>query len=196
MMITFAELKRLEIPWILGNVRKHFCGSLANLFMLWHYHNSTTTQSAQRLTRDPQLAPNMATTPINQSDSHPSNPTTPSAENYGVIFVLGGPGAGKGTQCAMLAQEFQLQHLSVGDVLRAERDTPGSQYGELVAHNMYEGKVGPMEVTVKLLHKAMEDAVQRDGIEVFLIDGKLHSLCIIDRNVQWWLNVDSLPDLL
>jgi hypothetical protein len=37
-----------------------------------------------------------------------------------ICFVLGAPGAGKGTQCARIVQEFGWQHLSTGDLLRAE----------------------------------------------------------------------------
>lgn len=35
-----------------------------------------------------------------------------------VVFVLGAPGIGKGTQCAFLAQEFGFHHLSYGDLCR------------------------------------------------------------------------------
>ena len=38
-----------------------------------------------------------------------------------VVFVLGGPGVGKGTQCSKLVQDFQFKHLSAGDLLRAEQ---------------------------------------------------------------------------
>lgn len=38
-----------------------------------------------------------------------------------VIFVLGGPGAGKGTQCGKIVDAFGFKHLSAGDLLRAER---------------------------------------------------------------------------
>ena len=44
-----------------------------------------------------------------------------------VVFVLGGPGAGKGTQCAKIVEQFGFVHLSAGDLLRAERKSPGSQ---------------------------------------------------------------------
>ncbi|KAL9100918.1 MAG: hypothetical protein Q9163_003778 [Psora crenata] len=126
----------------------------------------------------------MALAATERIDPASPNLIDPSCARYCVIFVLGGPGAGKGTQCQMLSQEFRLQHLSVGDVLRAERDTPGSEYGELIAHNMQEGKIGPMEVTVKLLHNAMKDAMLRDSIEVFLIDGRLHALRTTEWNVR------------
>ncbi len=35
-----------------------------------------------------------------------------------VIFVVGGPGAGKGTQCAKIVEKYGCQHLSTGDILR------------------------------------------------------------------------------
>ncbi len=43
-----------------------------------------------------------------------------------VVFVLGGPGAGKGTQCANIVREFGWMHLSAGDLLRAEQVVPCS----------------------------------------------------------------------
>lgn len=61
--------------------------------------------------------------------------------------------------------------LSVGDVLRNERDTPGSKYGELIARNMEEGRIGPMEVTVHLLNGAINATRQNENIHVYLIDG-------------------------
>ena len=39
--------------------------------------------------------------------------------NPTVVFVLGGPGAGKGTQCANLVRDYNFVHLSAGDLLRA-----------------------------------------------------------------------------
>lgn len=35
---------------------------------------------------------------------------------------LGGPASGKGTQCAKLVEEFGYTHISVGDLMRAEKD--------------------------------------------------------------------------
>ena len=35
-----------------------------------------------------------------------------------VFFVLGGPGSGKGTQCANLVKDYGFKHLSTGDLLR------------------------------------------------------------------------------
>ncbi|KAE8452271.1 hypothetical protein EG329_000971 [Mollisiaceae sp. DMI_Dod_QoI] len=88
-----------------------------------------------------------------------------------VIFVLGGPGVGKGTQCKMLTEEYRLCHLSVGDVLRAETMRPRSQYAEIILENMREGRIGPPRITITLLATAMREKFEKEEISIFLIDG-------------------------
>lgn len=88
-----------------------------------------------------------------------------------VVFVLGGPGAGKGTQCARLVEEFKFIHLSAGDLLRAEQNREGSRYGTMIKDHIREGKIVPMEVTIKLLEQAIQFSVQEGGKNRFLIDG-------------------------
>ncbi|GMI86217.1 hypothetical protein like AT5G26667 [Hibiscus trionum] len=83
-----------------------------------------------------------------------------------VVFVLGGPGSGKGTQCANVVKHFGYTHLSAGDLLRAEKDS-GSENGNMIQNMMNEGKIVPSEVTIKLLEKAMLES----GNDKFLIDG-------------------------
>ena len=84
----------------------------------------------------------------------------------GVVFVLGGPGAGKGTQSALIVEKYGYTHLSAGDLLRAERKS-GSAQGQMIDEYIKEGKIVPVEVTVKLLL----DAIQADGGSRFLVDG-------------------------
>ena len=89
-----------------------------------------------------------------------------------VLFVLGGPGAGKGTQCANLVRDYKFTHLSAGDLLRAEQDRPDSEFGQLIKDFIKDGKIVPMEVTVQLLENAMTDVLKdQDGKGKFLIDG-------------------------
>ncbi|KAL3742622.1 hypothetical protein ACJRO7_018006 [Eucalyptus globulus] len=83
-----------------------------------------------------------------------------------VVFVLGGPGSGKGTQCANIVQHFGFTHLSAGDLLRAEIKS-GSENGTMIQNMIKEGKIVPSEVTIKLLQKA----IQESGNDKFLIDG-------------------------
>jgi len=102
-----------------------------------------------------------------------------------VLFVLGGPGAGKGTQCAKVVEEFgHWSHISAGDCLRAERNDPNSKDGELINNIIKEGKIVPSEITVGLLVKAMAKQ-KEDGKKCFLIDGFPRNL----GNDQSWEQV-------
>ncbi|CAG7924270.1 unnamed protein product [Penicillium olsonii] len=104
--------------------------------------------------------------------------TTPrfSSNDVTVVFFLGGPGSGKGTQSANLVKSYGFVHLSAGDLLRAEQERAGSQYGDMIREYIREGKIVPMEVTVALLSNAMADSLASSpppaGTKArFLIDG-------------------------
>ncbi|EJD53434.1 UMP-CMP kinase [Auricularia subglabra TFB-10046 SS5] len=112
-----------------------------------------------------------------------------------VIYVLGGPGAGKGTQCARLVEEFDFVHLSAGDLLRAEQHREGSEFSKLIQDCIKNGTIVPMEVTIKLLENAMKEAVERksgshgweDGRGRFLVDGfprKMDQALKFDEDVR------------
>jgi UMP-CMP kinase len=88
-----------------------------------------------------------------------------------VVFVLGGPGAGKGTQCANLVKDYGFKHLSAGDLLREEQDRKGSEFGEMIKEYIRDGKIVPMEVTIQLLENAMTAAIKETKNRKFLIDG-------------------------
>jgi UMP-CMP kinase len=88
-----------------------------------------------------------------------------------IIFVLGGPGAGKGTQCAYLVRDYGFKHLSAGDLLREEQDRPGSQFGDLIRQYIKDGQIVPMEVTIQLLENAITHTLKEEGNSKFLIDG-------------------------
>ncbi|CAE1316906.1 CMPK1 [Acanthosepion pharaonis] len=90
-----------------------------------------------------------------------------SVNMYNVVFVLGGPGAGKGTQCVKIVEKYGYVHLSAGDLLRAERANSESKYGQLIDKHIKEGSIVPVAITCALLRQAME----KSGKTNFLIDG-------------------------
>jgi len=92
-----------------------------------------------------------------------------------VVFVLGGPGSGKGTQCTRIEEMFDFEHLSAGDLLRSERQNPNSKNGQLIDQYIQEGKIVPVEITVQLLLNAMGKSNRSN----FLIDG-------FPRNANNW----------
>ena len=112
-------------------------------------------------------------------------PTSPPSPAPGVVFVLGGPGAGKGTQSALIVEKYGYTHLSAGDLLRAERKS-GSDQGKMIDEYIKEGKIVPVEVTVKLLM----NAIVADGGSRFLVDGFPRNA----NNLSGWQTVagDSL----
>merc|ERR1719474_2653676 len=91
-----------------------------------------------------------------------------------VVFVLGGPGAGKGTQCTTLVEDDEFRasfaHLSAGDLLRAERNS-GSADADLINNYIKEGKIVPVEITVGLIKRAMVREMSENGKYTFVIDG-------------------------
>ena len=97
-----------------------------------------------------------------------------SPSKVSVVYVLGGPGAGKGTQCANLVRDYGFTHLSAGDLLREEQDRKDSEFGSLIKQNIKEGIIVPMEITVQLLENAMTADLEKkeDGKGRFLIDGE------------------------
>ena len=101
-----------------------------------------------------------------------------------VVFVLGGPGAGKGTMCELAESQLGWTHLSMGDLLRAERESGGDS-ATLIEQHMTEGKLVPNEIMVTLLKNSMERITRTTGRNNFLLDGFPRSL----SNLEAWHEV-------
>jgi UMP-CMP kinase len=72
-----------------------------------------------------------------------------------IIFVLGGPGVGKGTQCILSSKKYNALHLSAGELLRQEEKNPNSKYGEIITKHMKNGTIVPVEITCQLILNAI-----------------------------------------
>jgi len=97
-----------------------------------------------------------------------------------VVFVLGGPGSGKGTQCAKISKKYGYTHLSAGDLLREERNS-GSPLATMINEFIVQGKIVPAEVTINLLKNAMTTS----GNKKFLIDGFPRNM----ENMEAWYTI-------
>ena len=122
----------------------------------------------------PAIEPTSGTSPLVQPDpSLASANVTPAFDptKVTVVYILGGPGSGKGTQAANIVRDYGFVHLSAGDLLREEQDHEGSKYGQLIKDYIKDGLIVPMEITVKLLENAMRKKMGSDNTGKFLIDG-------------------------
>jgi UMP-CMP kinase len=106
-----------------------------------------------------------------------------STNEYRVLFVLGGPGAGKGTQSELLLENYPCVHLSAGQLLRDETTKPNSKYAKLIDECLVAGKIVPVEISLSLLKNAMEQASGKSLI--FLVDGFPRNF----DNLEGWTGV-------
>ena len=97
------------------------------------------------------------------------------------IILLGPPGAGKGTQAAMLVEGRGMVQLSTGDMLRAAR-TSGTEMGNMVAAVMDRGDLVTDEIVIGLI----EEQLEANPGASFIFDGFPRTLA----------QADALGDLL
>ncbi|MCR5390955.1 MAG: adenylate kinase [Lachnospiraceae bacterium] len=83
------------------------------------------------------------------------------------IVMLGAPGAGKGTQASMIAENFGIPHISTGDIFRANIKN-GTELGKEAKAYMDKGELVPDELTVRLL---LDRVAQDDCKEGYVLDG-------------------------
>jgi adenylate kinase len=83
------------------------------------------------------------------------------------LILLGPPGAGKGTQAERLVEDFNLPHISTGDMLRAQV-AAGTSLGEEAKGYMDAGNLVPDEVIIGMILERIGEVDAADG---FLLDG-------------------------
>lgn len=83
------------------------------------------------------------------------------------LVLLGGPGAGKGTQAAVLKDEYGIAHISTGEVLREAR-AAGTELGKKAAEYMDAGKLLPDDIILGIVKEKLEMPELAKG---FLFDG-------------------------
>jgi adenylate kinase len=83
------------------------------------------------------------------------------------LLVLGPQGAGKGTQAKRIAAEYEIPHVSTGDMFRAAI-AEGSELGKQVEPILASGKLVPDEITIALIRERLS---QPDAQTGFVLDG-------------------------
>ncbi|MBD5495916.1 MAG: adenylate kinase [Lachnospiraceae bacterium] len=83
------------------------------------------------------------------------------------IIMLGAPGAGKGTQAQMIADKYDIPHISTGDIFR-ENVKKGTELGMEAKKYMDQGLLVPDELTVKIL---LDRVAKPDCKNGYVLDG-------------------------
>jgi len=84
-----------------------------------------------------------------------------------ILVLLGAPGAGKGTQAAMLTSHLGIPHIATGDLFRAAvRD--GSAIGQEARRYMERGQLVPDDITIRMLLDRLD---RRDAAKGAILDG-------------------------
>lgn len=82
------------------------------------------------------------------------------------IILFGAPGAGKGTQSALLVERRNMRHISTGDLFRAHVKQ-GTRLGTEAKTYMDAGKLVPDEIVLGMV----EDVLKELGSQSFILDG-------------------------
>ncbi len=81
--------------------------------------------------------------------------------------MLGPPGAGKGTQAALLAQRVDVPHVSTGDIFRSEQ-AQNTLLGQRVSSYLERGELVPDDLTIAVVEKRLGEEDCSSG---FVLDG-------------------------
>jgi adenylate kinase len=118
------------------------------------------------------------------------------------IVLLGAPGAGKGTQAAKLVAEYDVAHISTGDILRAAVKA-GTPLGLEAKSYMDKGELVPDSVVIGLVRERLQE---KDTEKGFILDGfprtttqavaLASELAELDRDIDAAIAVQVNPEII
>ena len=107
------------------------------------------------------------------------------------LILLGGPGAGKGTQANFIKDKHQIPQISTGDMLRAAIKA-GTELGKKAKGYMDSGGLVPDEVIIGLVKERIEKADCQKG---FLFDGFPRTIPQADAMKDAGVAIDAVVDI-
>jgi len=104
------------------------------------------------------------------------------------LILLGGPGAGKGTQANFIKEKFEIPQISTGDMLRAAVKA-GTELGKKAKEYMDSGGLVPDEVIIGLVKERIQEA---DCAKGFLFDGFPRTIPQADAMKEAGVAIDAV----
>lgn len=107
------------------------------------------------------------------------------------IILLGGPGAGKGTQAGFIKAHFNIPQISTGDMLRAHVKQ-GTELGRAAKKIMDEGGLVSDDIIIGMVKERIADEDCRNG---FLFDGFPRTLAQADALKDAGVAIDAVVEI-
>jgi adenylate kinase len=107
------------------------------------------------------------------------------------LILLGGPGAGKGTQANLIKENYQIPQISTGDMLRAALKE-GTELGLKAKEYMDAGKLVPDDVIIGLVKERIKESDCEKG---FLFDGFPRTIPQADALKEAGVPVEAVVDI-
>ena len=114
------------------------------------------------------------------------------------IIMLGAPGAGKGTQAAVLCEHFGIPTISTGNMIR-EALKNGTEMGLKAKSYMDDGKLVPDEVVIGIVKERLSEDDCKKG---FILDGfprtipQAEALDAMGVEIQYVINIDVADETI
>ena len=83
------------------------------------------------------------------------------------IIFIAPPAAGKGTQATLLSKEYNIPHISIGEIMRNARN-PETEVGQIIIKCQDERKLVPLDITLKLIKERLNESDCDNG---YILDG-------------------------
>ncbi|OUD13799.1 adenylate kinase [Thioflexithrix psekupsensis] len=107
------------------------------------------------------------------------------------LILLGGPGAGKGTQANYIKERYQIPQISTGDMLRAAVKA-GTELGLAAKKIMDEGGLVSDDIIIGLVKDRIQQA---DCVNGFLLDGFPRTLRQADAMKEANVHIDCVVEI-
>ena len=107
------------------------------------------------------------------------------------LILLGGPGAGKGTQANLVKEKYHIPQISTGDMLRAALKE-GTELGLKAKEYMDAGKLVPDDVIIGLVKERIEEPDCESG---FLFDGFPRTIPQADAMKEAGVPIEAVVDI-
>ncbi len=107
------------------------------------------------------------------------------------LILLGAPGAGKGTQAAVISERFNIPQISTGNIIRAALRS-GTEMGLKAKSFIDAGKLVPDEVVIGIIKDRLAESDCQDG---FILDGFRRTIALAEALDEMGVVIDKVIDI-